>query len=60
MKVTAASKSARLPRSRSPRGRGTVFEKFAAEFGPATDNEPSGEDRVGAVELLIKLRRGKK
>jgi hypothetical protein len=35
-----------------------ALEKFASEFGPKPGEKPGGSKRVGAVDLLLKLRRG--
>jgi hypothetical protein len=57
MSTEIKAKSAARPR-RQRRGREAAFERFSAEFGPKPGETPGLRKRVGAVELLIKLRRG--
>jgi hypothetical protein len=59
MKATARSKSSKVSRSDTASAKQKRFKKFAAAFGPKPEIEPRKTARAGAVELLIKLRRGK-
>ncbi len=55
-KETPAAKPTRRTRSQ----RESTFEAFAAEFGPKPGEKPGKRaGKGGAVDFLIKLRRGK-
>jgi hypothetical protein len=56
-KTKAEAAPLKAPR-RTRKERQEAFERFAAEFGPKPGEKPEKRKRVGAVEFLIKLRRG--
>jgi hypothetical protein len=60
MKFTIRGKLARQTGKRTAAANKQIlFERFANTYGPQSEKPPSDETEVGAVELLVKLRRGK-